>query len=225
MLHRVRPNRGGPKAKKVAAPGGEAGGGRGNASRAGSGGDLERTASRTQLSLIREAGRRRQTEWRVWTKTTGLRGHWPKLQPHAASTAGRMRSGPRPSESAGLTELFSSSVSQWKPVTTVRADCEFAIAFRVPPPPVPVPPPSPPPRRLKRRCGGRHFFHGRRVDRNGTPTRSTSNRKPSRQRRPTAAIRILLLGGHASSNSGNPLNAKHECKNLNLLAANIGHIV
>jgi hypothetical protein len=46
---------------------------------------------------------------------------------HAASTAGRTRSGPRPSESAGLTELFSSSVSQWKPVTTIRADCEFAI--------------------------------------------------------------------------------------------------
>jgi hypothetical protein len=105
---------------------------------------------------------------------------------HASqATAGRTRSGPRPSESAGLTELFSSSVSQWKPVTTVRADCEFAIAFRVPPPPVPVsvpvPPPSPPPRRLKRRCGGRHFFHGRRVDRSGTRTRSTSNRKPSRQ--------------------------------------------
>jgi hypothetical protein len=72
-------------------------------------------------------------------------------------------------------------MSQWKPVTTVRADCEFAIALRVPPPPVPVPPPSPPPRGLKRRCGGRHFFHGRRVDRSGTRTRSPSNRKPSRQ--------------------------------------------
>jgi hypothetical protein len=46
--------------------------------------------------------------------------------------AGRTRSGPRPSESAGLTELFSSSVSERKPVTTVRADYEFAIAFRVP---------------------------------------------------------------------------------------------
>jgi len=33
------------------------------------------------------------------------------------------------------------------------------------------------------------------------------------------------FGGHASSNSGNPLHAKHERKNLNLLAANIGHIV
>src|SRR5262249_222302 len=44
------------------------------------------------------------------------------------------------------------------------------------PPPVP-----PPPRRLERRCGGRHFFHDRRVDRNGARTRSTSNRKPSRQ--------------------------------------------
>jgi hypothetical protein len=44
--------------------------------------------------------------------------------------------------------------------------------------------------------------------------------------RPSAAIpRILLLGGRASSNSGNPLHAKHERKNLNLLAANIGHIV
>ena len=84
----------------------------------------------------------------------------------------------------GLTEwrrLHHLNPSQWKPVTTVRADCEFAIALRVPPPPVPVPPPSPPPRGLKRRCGGRHFFHGRRVDRSGTRTRSTSNRKPSRQ--------------------------------------------
>ena len=78
-----------------------------------------------------------------------------------------------------MVKLFSSAASQRKPVTTVRADYEFAIAFRVPPPPAPPPPPVP--RRLKRRCGGRHFFHGRRVDRNGTPTRSTSNRKPSRQ--------------------------------------------
>jgi DNA-binding transcriptional LysR family regulator len=69
--------------------------------------------------------------------------------------------------------------SQWKPVTTVRADCEFAIAFRVPPPPPsPVPPP---PRRLEGRCSGRYFFHDRRVDRNGARTRSTTNRKPSRQ--------------------------------------------
>ncbi len=93
--------------------------------------------------------------------------------------AGRTRSGPRPSESAGLTELFSSSVSERKPVTTVRADYEFAIAFRVPPPPPsPVPPP---PRRLEGRCGGRHFFHGCRADRSGARARSTSNRKPSRQ--------------------------------------------
>jgi hypothetical protein len=64
-------------------------------------------------------------------------------------------------------------------VTAIRADYEFAIAFRVPPPP--RPPVPPPPRRLERRCGGRHFFHDRRVDRNGARTRSTSNRKPSRQ--------------------------------------------
>src|SRR6516164_7463516 len=75
--------------------------------------------------------------------------------------------------------MFSSSASQWKPVTAIRANYEFAIAFRVPPPP--PPPVPPPPRRLERRCGGRHFFHDRRVDRNGTRTRSTSNRKPSRQ--------------------------------------------
>src|SRR6516164_5392101 len=75
--------------------------------------------------------------------------------------------------------MFSSSASQWKPVTAIRANYEFAIAFRVPPPP---PPPVPsPPRRLERRCGGRHFFHDRRVDRNGARTRSTSNRKPGRQ--------------------------------------------
>ena len=71
------------------------------------------------------------------------------------------------------------SASQWKPVTAIRADYEFAIAFRVPPPP--PPPVPPPPRRLERRCGGRHFFHDRRVDRNGARTRSTSNRKPSCQ--------------------------------------------
>jgi hypothetical protein len=65
-------------------------------------------------------------------------------------------------------------------VTIVRADCEFAIAFRVPPP-VPVSPPSPPSRRLKRRCGCRHFFYGRRVDRSSIRTRSTRNRKSSRQ--------------------------------------------
>ena len=64
-------------------------------------------------------------------------------------------------------------------MTAIRADYEFAIAFRVPPPP--RPPVPPPPRRLERRCGGRHFFHDRRVDRNGARTRSTSNRKPSRQ--------------------------------------------
>jgi tRNA A37 threonylcarbamoyladenosine synthetase subunit TsaC/SUA5/YrdC len=28
--------------------------------------------------------------------------------------------------------MFSSSASQWKPVTAIRADYEFAIAFRVP---------------------------------------------------------------------------------------------
>jgi hypothetical protein len=71
------------------------------------------------------------------------------------------------------------SASQWKPVTAIRADYEFTIAFCVPPPP--PPPVPPPPRRLERRCGGRHFFHDRRVDRNGARTRSTSNRKPSRQ--------------------------------------------
>jgi hypothetical protein len=96
------------------------------------------------------------------------------LWPRQARQAARPQ-GPRPSESAGLRELFSSAVSQRKPVTTVRADCEFAIAFRVPPPP------PPPPRRLERRCGGRHFFQGRRIDRSGTRIRSTSNRKPSRQ--------------------------------------------
>jgi hypothetical protein len=75
--------------------------------------------------------------------------------------------------------MFSSSASQWKPVTAIRANYEFAIAFRVPPPP--PPPVPPPPRRLERRCAGRHFFHDRRVDRNGARTRSTSDRKPSRQ--------------------------------------------
>src|SRR6516164_336761 len=75
--------------------------------------------------------------------------------------------------------MFSSSASQWKPVTAIRANYEFAIAFRVPPPP--PPPVPPPPRRLERRCGGRHFFNDRRVDRNGARTRSTSNRKPSHQ--------------------------------------------
>jgi hypothetical protein len=64
-------------------------------------------------------------------------------------------------------------------VTAVRADYEFAIAFRVPPPPPPRVPP--PPCRLERRCGGRHFFHRRRVDRSGARTRSTNDGKPSRQ--------------------------------------------
>jgi len=74
---------------------------------------------------------------------------------------------------------LSLSVSQWEPVTTVRADYEFAIAFRVPPPSPPSVPP--PPRRLQGRSGGRRFFHGRRVDRSGARTRGTGNRKPSRQ--------------------------------------------
>ena len=69
--------------------------------------------------------------------------------------------------------------SQGKPVTAIRADYEFAIAFRVPPPP--PPPVPPPPRRLKLRRDGRHFLHDRRVDRSGVPTRGTSNREPSRQ--------------------------------------------
>jgi len=74
----------------------------------------------------------------------------------------------------------SSSASQRKPVTVVRADYEFAIAFRVAPPP-PVSPVPPPPHRLNLRCGGRHFLHGRRVDRSGARTRGRSNRKPGRQ--------------------------------------------
>lgn len=65
-------------------------------------------------------------------------------------------------------------------MTTVRADHEFAIAFHMPTPP-PPPPSRPPSRRLERRCSGRHFFHSRCADRNGTRTRSTTNRKPSRQ--------------------------------------------
>jgi hypothetical protein len=74
----------------------------------------------------------------------------------------------------------SSSASQRKPVTVVRADYEFAIAFRVAPPP-PVSPVPFPPHRLNLRCGGRHFLHGRRVDRSGARTRGRSNRKPGRQ--------------------------------------------
>src|SRR5215813_6678872 len=76
--------------------------------------------------------------------------------------------------------MFSSSASQWKPVTVVRANCEFAIAFRVAPPPS-VSPVPPPPHRLNLRRGGRHFLHGRRVDRSSASTRGTSNGEPSRQ--------------------------------------------
>ena len=70
------------------------------------------------------------------------------------------------------------SASQRIPVTAIRADYEFAKAFYTPT--------APRPRlgilrRLERRCSGRHFFHSHCADRNGTRTRSTSNRKPSRQ--------------------------------------------
>src|SRR5215813_8917047 len=77
-----------------------------------------------------------------------------------------------------VADAFSSSASQRIPVTAIRADDEFAKAFYTPT--------APRPRlgilrRLERRCSGRHFFHSRCANRNGTRTRSTSNRKPSRQ--------------------------------------------
>src|SRR5215468_5822146 len=93
--------------------------------------------------------------------------------------------------------MFSSSASQWKSVTAIRANYEFAIAFRVPPPP--PPPVPPPPRRLERRCGARHFFHDCRVDRNGARTRITSNRKPSRQAEKEERVAHECLPGESPS--------------------------
>ena len=96
---------------------------------------------------------------------------WPtKSQPGGHAHNARSRT--------GQADAFSSSASERIPVTAIRADYEFAKAFYTPTVPRPRLGIL---RRLEGRCGGRHFFHGRRVDRNGARTRSTSNRKPSRQ--------------------------------------------
>src|SRR5262245_44704130 len=94
------------------------------------------------------------------------------------------------------------SASQRIPVTAIRADYEFAKAFYTPT--------SPRPRlgilrQLERRCSSRHFFHNRCADRNGTRTRSTSNRKPSRQAEKEECVAHEYLLGVPVGNDGTSL--------------------
>src|SRR5262249_10110338 len=60
-------------------------------------------------------------------------------------------------------------------------------------------------RRLERRCGGRHFFHSRCTDRNGTRIRSTSNRKPRRQAEKQECVAHGYLLGSPVGNDGTSL--------------------
>jgi hypothetical protein len=96
-------------------------------------------------------------------------------------------------------DAFSSSASQRIPVTAIRADYEFAKAFYTPTPPRPRLGIL---RRLERRCSGRHFFHSRCADRNGTRTRSTSNRKASRQAEKEEFVAHGYLLGSPVGNDG-----------------------
>ena len=87
-------------------------------------------------------------------------------------------------------------------MTAIRADYEFAKAFYTPAVPRPRLGIL---RRLERRCGDRHFFHSRCADRNGTRTRSTSNRKPSRQAEKEECVAHGYLLGSPVSNDGTSL--------------------
>ena len=124
---------------------------------------------------------------------------------HAAAAAAQPRL-----RYAGQTDVFSSSASQRIPVTAIRADYEFAKAFYTPT--------APRPRlgilrRLERRCGGRHFFHSRCADRNGTRTRSTSNRKPSRQAEKEECVThgcLLDIGGAPTGYASLPITGRRD---------------
>jgi hypothetical protein len=77
-------------------------------------------------------------------------------------------------------------------MAAIRADYEFVKAFYTPTAPRPGLGIL---RRLARRCSGRHFFHSRCVDRNGTRTRSTSNRKLGRQAEKEEYVRMDTSSG------------------------------
>src|SRR5262249_48033930 len=86
-------------------------------------------------------------------------------------------------------------------------DYEFAKAFYTPAVPRPRLGIL---RRLERRCIGRHFFHSRCADRNGTCTRSTSNRKPSRQAEKEECVThgyLLEIGGAPTGYASLPIRA------------------
>ena len=68
-------------------------------------------------------------------------------------------------------------------------------------------------RRLERRCGGRHSFHNRCADRNGTCTRSTSNRKPSRQAEKEECVTrgyLLDPGGAPTGYASLPITGRRD---------------
>jgi hypothetical protein len=76
-------------------------------------------------------------------------------------------------------------------VTAIRADYEFAKAFYTPT--------APRPRlgilrRLERRCSGRHFFHSRCADRNGTRTQIAS---PAARLRKKSVLRMDTSSGES----------------------------
>lgn len=77
-------------------------------------------------------------------------------------------------------------------MAAIRADYEFVKAFYTPTAPRPGLGIL---RRLARRCSGRHFFHSRCVDRNGTRTRRTSNRKLGRQAEKEEYVRMDTSSG------------------------------
>ena len=115
-----------------------------------------------------------------------------------SGSSARLRGGLPCFRSEIVAGAFSSSASQRIPVTAIRADYEFAKAFYTPTPPRPRLGIL---RRLERRCSGRRFLHSRCADRNGTRTRSISNRKPSRQAEKEECVAHgYLLGSPVGNN-------------------------